>query len=205
MSCPYPRWDWKAPPSQTVPGVPTVQWGVALSWANSLSHCELSGQQGGFPGREGGGRACGMLSAWPLLGPPPGPSPPGPGSGPGAMSSGSSPQLSAPDLPPTTTPVHLACHCATLPPPRPQFLLPPPLNPCGIINPRCGIRQLDLNFQNHNAFELENSRTTVRKTRKFQDHQVLEHFPFQAQDLSEPNNFKNAASRNQRSKPQKRI
>lgn len=92
-----------------------------------------------------------------------------------------------------------------LPPPPPQFLLPPPLNPCGIINPRCGIRQLDLNFQNHNAFELENSRTMVRQTRKFQDHQVLEHFPFQARDRSEPNNFKNAASRNQRSKPQKRI
>ena len=86
LDCPCPQWVQESPPSLAAPRVPTCSWGgVALGGPSTLSHCEFRGQRG-VPGREGGGRVCGRLLAWPLLGPPR-----SPGSGPGAMNSDSGP------------------------------------------------------------------------------------------------------------------
>lgn len=126
LDCPCPQWVQESPPSLAAPRGPTCSWGggVALGGPSNLSHCEFRGQRG-IPGREGGGRFCGRLLAWTLLGPPR-----SPGSGPGAMNSDSGPcpcvstraatntHTSTPGLlPATALPPPQVAHPAPLPAP----------------------------------------------------------------------------------------
>lgn len=126
----------KALPPWLRPEAPLVHGGggVALGGPSNLSHCEFRGQRG-IPGREGGGRVCGRLLAWPLLGPPC-----SPGSGPGAMNSDSGP------CPSVSTRAATNTHTSTpgllpataLPTPPSGSSCPTP-DSCGILNTRCGI------------------------------------------------------------------